>query len=67
MNEIWVPSPKGGWTYAQEVQYNKFVEGVLEKLGFNESNNKSNRFDDKKMKIDKFKLKKIVLGSVRGD
>ena len=24
-------------------------------------------FDDKKMKIEKFKLKKIVLGSVRGD
>ena len=24
-------------------------------------------FDDKKMKIDKFKLKKIVLGSFQGD
>ena len=24
-------------------------------------------FDDKKMKIDKFKLKKIVLGLIRGD
>ena len=24
-------------------------------------------FDEKKMKIDKFKLKKIIIGTVRGD
>ena len=39
----------------------------MEKLGFNESYNKQNRFDDEKMKIDKFKLKKIVLSLVQGD
>ena len=37
---IWVPTPKGGWTLAQEAQYNEFVESGLEKLGFNGSDNK---------------------------
>ena len=36
-DQIWILSPKGGWTTAQRAQNNKFVENGLEKLGLNES------------------------------
>ena len=32
----------------------------------NQTTSKAN-FDDKRMKVDKFKLKKIVLGTIQGD
>ena len=37
------------------------------KLGFSELDNNKVDLDDKRMKIDKFKLKKIILGTVQGD
>ena len=61
---IWIPSPKDGWTQTQKVQNNEVVESGLENWALvNQTTNKVD-FDDKRMKIDKFKLKKIVLGTV---
>ena len=52
---------------AQEAQNNKFVEnGSKNWVLVNWSTNKVN-LDDKRMKINKFRLEKIVLGQVRGD
>ena len=46
---------------------NEFVESGLENWTLvNQTTSKAN-FDDKRMKVDKFKLKKIVLGTVRRD
>ena len=51
----------------QKTQNNKFVESWLENLGLmNQTTNKMDS-DDKKIKIDWFNLKKIILGTVRGD
>ena len=33
-NQIWTPSPKDGWTWAQKTKNNEFVESGLEKLSF---------------------------------
>ena len=66
-DRIWVPSPKDGWTQAQKTQNNEFVESGLEnwaKMSWTTNKVGSN---DKKMKIDKFKLKKIVLDTIRRD
>ena len=46
-------------------QYNKLVESVLENwVLMNQITNKVN-FDDKKMKLDWFNLKKIILDTVQ--
>ena len=46
-------------------QYNEFVESVLENwVLMNQITNKVN-FDDKKMKLDWFNLKKIILNTVK--
>ena len=48
-------------------QYNELVESVLENwVLMNQITNKVN-FDDKKMKLDWFNLKKITLGTVQED
>ena len=48
-------------------QYNELVESVLENwILMNQITNKVN-FDDKKMKLDWFNLKKITLGTVQED
>ena len=36
-DQIWLLSPKDGWTSVQRAQNNEFVENGLEKLGLNES------------------------------
>ena len=47
-------------------QYNEFVESELENWALmNQTTSKVNS-DDKKVKIDQFNLKKIVLDTVRG-
>ena len=66
-DQIWVPKPKDGWTYAQKIQNNEFVESWLEnwaKMSWTTNKVDSN---DKNRKLDWFKLKKIVLGTVRGN
>ena len=46
---------------------NEFVESGLENWTLvNQTTSKAN-FDDKRMKVDKFKLKEIVLGTIQGD
>ena len=45
---------------------NEFVESGLENWTLVNQTSKAN-FDDKRMKVDKFKLKKIVLGTIQGD
>ena len=48
-------------------QYNELVESVLKNwVLMNQITNKVN-FDDKKMKLDWFNLKKITLGTVQED
>ena len=66
-DQIWVFSPNGGWTQAQQVQNNEFVESGLEnwvKMSWMTNKVDSN---DKNRKIDWFKLKKIVLDTIQGD
>ena len=66
-DQIWVLSPKGGWTSAQRAQNNEFVENELEnRVLINQKNAKVDP-DDKWMKLDRFMLTKIILGTVRGD
>ena len=63
-DRIWIPSPRDGWTQAQKTQNNEFVESVLEnwaKMSWTTNKVSSN---DKKMKMDKFKLQKTVLNVV---
>ena len=63
-DQIRVPSPKDGWTQVQKTQNNEFVESKLENWALvNQTTSKVN-LDDKRAKIDKFKLKKIFLGTV---
>ena len=51
----------------KKVQNNEFVESGLENWALvNQTTNKVD-LDDKRIKIDKFKLKKIVLNTIRGD
>ena len=51
----------------KKVQNNEFVESKLENwVLVNQTTNKVD-LDDKRMKIDKFKLKKIILGTILGD
>ena len=66
-DRIWVLSLKDGWTQDQKAQNNEFVENELEnwvKMSWTTNKVGSN---DKNRKIDWFKLKKIVFGTVRGD
>ena len=58
---------KGGWIQAQKVQNNEFVESELENQDLVNQTTSKVDLNDKRMKIDKFKLKKIVLDTVRGD
>ena len=52
---------------AQKAQNNEFVKSGLKNwVLINQITTKVDS-DDKRMKIDKFKLKKIVFGTVRGD
>ena len=63
-DQIWIPGPRDGWTQAQKAQNNEFVESGLEnqaKMSWTTNKVSSN---DKKMKMNKFKLQKIVLGIV---
>ena len=58
------PSPKDEWTKTQKAQNNEFVESGLENWALVNQTTDRVYFDHKIMKIDKFKLKKIVLGKV---
>ena len=64
---IWVLRPNDGWTQAQKAQYNEFVDSELENKALMNQIICKVDFDDKKMKIDRFKLKKIILDTVRRD
>ena len=50
-----------------KTQNNEFVKSGLENWGLVNRTTSKMDFDDKKMKVDKFKLKKIIVGTVRGD
>ena len=63
-DQIWVPSPKGGWTKTQKAQNNEFIESGLENWVLVNRTISKVDLDDKRMKMDKFKLKKIVLDIV---
>ena len=52
---------------AQKTQNNEFIESGSENWALMNQIITKLDSDDKRMKIDKFKLKKIVLGVVRGD
>ena len=52
---------------AQTTQNNEFIESGSENWALMNQIITKLDSDDKRMKIDKFKLKKIVLGVVRGD
>ena len=58
---------KGGWNQAKKAQNNEFVESELKNWALMNQTATKMDLDDKRMKIDKFKLKKIVIGIVRGD
>ena len=62
-----VLSPSDGWTQAQKTQNNEFVESGLENWTRMSWMTDRVGLNDKNRKIDWFKLKKIVLGTVRGD
>ena len=49
----------------QKAQNNEFVKSELENWVLVNQTTSKVDFDDKRMKIDKFKLKKIVLGTIR--
>ena len=51
----------------QKAQNNEFVKSELENWVLVNQTTSKVDFDDKRMKIDKFKLKKIILGTVQGD
>ena len=51
----------------QKTQNNEFVESGLENLALMNQTTSKMDSDDKKIKIDWFNLKKIILGTVRGD
>ena len=67
-HQIWIPSP-GGWMNLGPKSLIQWIcKKWIGKLGFNELDDKYNRFRrQKKRKINWFKLKKIILGTVRGD
>ena len=52
---------------AQKAQNNEFVESGLKNWDLMNQITTTVDSDDKRMKINKFKLKKIVFGTVRGD
>ena len=62
--QIWVPSPKNGWTQAKN---NEFVESELENWAKMSSTTNKVGSNDKNRKINWFKLKKIILDTVRRD
>ena len=66
-DQIWIPGPLHGWTKAQKTQNNKFVENGLENWVLVNQTTTKVDLDDKRIKIDKFKLKKIVLSTIRRD
>ena len=51
----------------QKAQNNEFVKSELENWVLVNQTTSKVDFDDKRMKIDKFKLKKIVIDTVRGN
>ena len=51
----------------QKAQNNEFVKSELENWVLMNQTTSKVDFDDKRMKIDKFKLKKIVINTVRGN
>ena len=51
----------------QRVQYNEFVESGLKNWALMSQTTSKVDLDDKKMKIDWFNLKKIILNIIRGD
>ena len=51
----------------QKAQNNEFVKSELENWVLVNQTTSKVDFDDKRMKIDKFKLKKIVINTVRGN
>ena len=66
-DQIWLPNPKGGWSQDQKAQNNEFVESGLENWVLVNQKTSKVGLDDKRMKIDKFKLKKVLLNTVRGE
>ena len=66
-DQIWVSSPKGGWTQVQKSQNNKFVESKLENWTKMSWTTYKVGSKDKKRKIDWFEVKKIILGTVWED
>ena len=50
---------------AQKAQNNEFVDSGLKNWVLVNQTTSKVDFDDKRMKVDKFKLKKIVLGTIR--
>ena len=66
-DQIWVLSPIGRLTLAQWALNNEFVENWLENWALINQTNVKVDPDDKRMKLDRFVVKKIVLGTVRGD
>ena len=64
-DQIWVPSSKDGRTF-QKAQNNEFVESELENWAKTSWTTNRMRSNDKNMKIDWFKLKKIVLDTIWG-
>ena len=63
---VWFLSLKGNRIQAQKVQCNKFVESGLENYSLISWITIIVNPDDKKIKINWFYLKKIVIGSIRG-
>ena len=51
----------------QKAQNNEFVDSGLKNWVLVNQTTSKVDFDDKRMKVDKFKLKKIVLGTIRRD
>ena len=66
-DQIWVFSPKGRWTSAQRAQNNDFLEKWLKNWALMNQTNVKVDPDDNIMKLNRFVLKKIVLGTVRGN
>ena len=66
-DQIWVSSPKDGWTQVQKSQNNKFVESKLENWTKMSWTTYKVGSKDKKRKIDWFEVKKIILGTVWED
>ena len=57
-DQFWVLIPKDKWTYAQKAQNNEFVDSGLENWVLMNQTISKVFFDDKKMKIGWFNLKK---------